>query len=154
LTFFFVDLLCTVLQKLCMSSVRTVDSVHISCAYCEQVQYNYYSTLLSDVHLAESLGCVRRHNMEGNWKKMKWELSFPQTTTSFSHMDGRWNVCNIRQPFPAHITLMYLIQNLSSFSKFTAHHHLLGKHSNIFYKPHKNFIQGVWVSLVSCKTNT
>jgi hypothetical protein len=58
---------------------------------------------------------------------MKFELSLPQTSTSLSHMDGFWSVCDIKQPLPAHIKSMYLIQSLSSFSKFTAKHKLLGK---------------------------
>jgi len=60
-------------------------------------------------------------------EKINCKLSFPQTSTSFSHTDCLWSVCNIRQPLPAHIKLMYLMQNLSSFSTFTTHHHVQGK---------------------------
>ena len=80
----------------------------------------------ADIHLAESLPRVRRHTKEGI-EKIKYDLSFPQTSTSLSHTDGFRSVCNIIQPLPAHRKLMHLIQNLSSFSTFTAHHHQFGK---------------------------
>jgi len=67
--------------------------------------------------------------MEGTWKK-KYELSFPQKSTSLSHTDGLRSVCDIRQPLPAHIKLMYLIQILSSFFTFTAQNQVLGKQTN------------------------
>ena len=31
------------------------------------MQYNYYNTQLSDIHLAELLWCVTRHTLEGTW---------------------------------------------------------------------------------------
>jgi len=41
MTFFFIYVLHPVLQMLCMSSVRTVDNVNISCAYSDRYFYHW-----------------------------------------------------------------------------------------------------------------
>jgi len=57
--------------------------------------------------------------MQGDtlWKvleNMNCEHCFPQTSTSWSHMDGFWYVCNIRQPLPAQIQLCIQFTNSRS----------------------------------------
>jgi hypothetical protein len=71
----------------------------------DNAQNNHYNAQLSYIHLAQSLWHVSRHAVYKELEKMKCELFFPQTSTSWSDMDGFWSVSNIRQPLPAHIQL-------------------------------------------------
>jgi hypothetical protein len=67
-------------------------------------------------------------------------------------MDGLWSVCNIRQPLAAHIKLMYLIQNLSSFSS----HHIPSRDRKTNYQRYmtiktlKNYVWNSYVAYKKC----
>jgi len=77
-------------------------------------QNNYYTTHLSDIHLAPSLCSVKRHNIYKETEKMKCELTYPQTSASESQVDSFWSVCNMTATSSIY-TIMYPTSTLKKW---------------------------------------
>jgi hypothetical protein len=75
------------------------------------------SSIIIVAHNCQKYTLLNYNDMQGDRKElenMKCELSFPQTSTSWSHMNGFWSVCNIRQPLSAYKELCIQFPNSRS----------------------------------------